>query len=158
MTQTQDGPVLFYMQPYYCLDNFSAFRVTVAGHTFDTAEHAYQWYKFDDPHIQDLIRTATSAHEAKLLAKEYSGHKRASWHEIKTLVMENVLRAKLAQHEYVRRKLLQTGDRLIVEDSPVDSFWGRGPDGNGQNVLGNLWMKLRAELRGGGVARGIRGE
>ena len=43
----------------------------------------------------------------------------------------------------LRKKLLQTEDYLIVEDSPKDSFWGWGPNRDGENQLGKLWMKLR---------------
>jgi predicted NAD-dependent protein-ADP-ribosyltransferase YbiA (DUF1768 family) len=61
--------------------------------------------------------------------------------------MSNILRLKLAQHEYVRRKLLATGDRDLIEDSWRDDFWGWGPNRDGQNMLGKLWMEIRAELR-----------
>jgi predicted NAD-dependent protein-ADP-ribosyltransferase YbiA (DUF1768 family) len=33
----------------------------------------------------------------------------------------------------------------LIEDSPVDSFWGRGPDHKGKNHLGKLWMKIQKE-------------
>mgnify|MGYP002520092451 CR=1 FL=1 len=60
--------------------------------------------------------------------------------------MEDLLRLKLEQNPYVKKKLLQTGDYLIVEDSPKDDFWGWGPNRDGNNQLGKLWMKLREEL------------
>lgn len=46
------------------------------------------------------------------------------------------------------RDLLEkmTGDRELVEDSWRDDFWGWGPNRDGQNMLGKLWMELRAEL------------
>ena len=66
---------------------------------------------------------------------------------IAVLIMRNILFAKAKQHEYVRRKLLETGDRELVEDSWRDDYWGWGPNRDGQNILGNLWMKIRAELR-----------
>lgn len=61
--------------------------------------------------------------------------------------MEELLRLKLEQNPYVKRKLLQTKDYEICEDSPKDSFWGIGPNRNGQNQLGKIWMKLRDELK-----------
>ena len=42
--------------------------------------------------------------------------------------MESICRAKLEQHPYVQKKLLQTGNYIIMEDSPTDSFWGCGYD------------------------------
>jgi predicted NAD-dependent protein-ADP-ribosyltransferase YbiA (DUF1768 family) len=61
--------------------------------------------------------------------------------------MRGILRAKAEQHEYVTRKLLATGDRRLVENSWRDDFWGWGPDRNGQNMLGRLWMEIRSEIR-----------
>ncbi len=60
--------------------------------------------------------------------------------------MEQLLRLKLEQNPYVKRKLLQTKNYMICEDSPKDAFWGIGPNRDGQNQLGKLWMKLRDEL------------
>jgi hypothetical protein len=51
------------------------------------------------------------------------------------------------QHEYIQQKLFETGDLLIVEDSPKDGFWGWGPQRDGRNELGKIWMRLRDELR-----------
>ena len=61
--------------------------------------------------------------------------------------MKSILRAKADQHEYVRRKLLATGDRELIEDSWRDDFWGWGPNRDGKNMLGKLWMEVRDELR-----------
>ena len=61
--------------------------------------------------------------------------------------MRQILRAKVAQHEYVKRKLLETGDRILIEDSWRDGWWGIGPGKDGKNMLGKLWMEIRAELR-----------
>ena len=47
----------------------------------------------------------------------------------------------------MRRKLLATGDRTLIENSWRDDFWGWGPNRDGQNMLGRLWMEVRAELR-----------
>ncbi len=61
--------------------------------------------------------------------------------------MRDILRAKVSQHPYVRKKLLDTGNRELIEDSWRDDFWGIGPDKNGQNILGKLWMQVREEIR-----------
>ena len=88
-----------------------------------------------------------SAHDAKQIAKTNKHLVRADWDEIKLKVMEELIRLKFDQHEFVRKMLLSTGDAELVEDSPKDSFWGRGPDWKGQNHLGRLWMKIRDEMQ-----------
>lgn len=40
----------------------------------------------------------------------------------------------------------RAGDRELVEDSWRDDFWGWGPNRDGKNMLGKLWMELRAAL------------
>ena len=139
----------FYNREFYCLDNASAFRVEFNGVKFATAEAAYQAQAFvtTEPGIAYRIFEAPSAYEAKMIAHVNHDLRRADWDEVKVQVMESVLRAKLAQHPFVKQKLLETGDCPIVEDSPTDSFWGCGADRQGRNEMGKLWMKLRAELR-----------
>ena len=63
--------------------------------------------------------------------------------------MEEIVTAKLTQHPYIQEKLLQTLDLDIIEDSPKDSFWGWGPDRDGRNELGQIWMRLRTKLKAG---------
>lgn len=142
------GPVRFYEGRFYALSNFASFAVNYKGVLWMTSEHAYQAEKFTQYEIREEIRLATSAHEAKQIAKRYDSLKRKDWQDIKLSVMEAILRAKFEQHEYVRRTLSRTEGREIIEDSPYDSFWGRGPDHTGENHLGKLWMKLRDEMNG----------
>jgi ribA/ribD-fused uncharacterized protein len=141
--------VYFYEQDYYVLSNFSAFNLRWRGLVFPTSEHAYQWEKFHDPSLQKMILNAPSAHEAFKLAERNKPFRKGEWDEIKLGVMKDILEAKVQQHEYVMRKLLATGDRVLIEDSWRDDYWGWGPNRDGKNMLGELWMELRSELRAG---------
>jgi ribA/ribD-fused uncharacterized protein len=149
-----DQHVFFYEQDFYVLSNFSAFNLRWQGRTFPTSEHAYHWMKFptltrdeEGRYVRDHIFRAPSAHEAFKLAERWKSLRRPDWDAAKVDIMRDILRAKAAQHEYVRRKLLATGDRELIEDSWRDNFWGWGPNRDGQNMLGKLWMEVRAELR-----------
>lgn len=140
--------VCFYEQDFYVLSNFSSFRVKWKGLTFDTSEHAYHWEKFPEhPVLRNAVRDAASAHESLKIATANKALRRPDWDDVKCEIMKDILRAKLEQHDYVRRKLLATGDRELVENSWRDDFWGWGPNRDGQNELGKLWMELRAELQ-----------
>lgn len=144
-TNTQ---VFFYEQDFYVLSNFSSFRIDWKGQTFDTSEAVYHWEKFpSEPWIQDAICAAPSAHEAFKLAERNKAFRRKDWDDLKRDVMKWILYAKVQQHEYVYRKLMETGDRELIEDSWRDSTWGWGADQKGQNLLGKLWMEIRDELR-----------
>lgn len=141
------GKVLFYGGEWYIFSNFSSFMVQWRGVDWVTSEHAYQAAKFDDLSIIEKIKNARSAHDAFKIARANDDKKISNWNEIRLRIMEEIVRAKLAQHPYVLKKLLETGDKEIIEDSPRDSFWGRGPDWKGENHLGKIWMKLRRELK-----------
>ena len=138
--------VLFYEGKHYYLSNFSSFMVEWMGALWPTSEHAYQAAKFRDMFLRKSIRRATSAHEAKKLARRHSNEIRPDWDEVKVDCMRSILTAKLQQHTFIQDMLVGTGDAELVEDSPRDSFWGRGPDWDGENQLGNIWMGLRAEF------------
>lgn len=149
-----DKQVFFYEQDFYVLSNFSAFRVKWKNRSFDTAEAAYHWEKFPndanpmkESDTQWGIRKVSSAHAAFKMAQDFKSLRRKDWDEVKVGIMREILRAKVDQHEYVKRKLLATGDRELIEDSWRDDFWGWGPNKDGQNMLGKLWMEIRAELK-----------
>jgi len=115
------------------------------GRIWQTSEHAYQAAKFleNNPEIAEQIASARSAHDAKKISEKYQDNVPADWHSRKTVVMEDICRQKLQQHAYIQKKLLETGKKEIVEDSPKDDFWGWGPNRDGKNELGKVWMKLR---------------
>jgi ribA/ribD-fused uncharacterized protein len=148
-----DRQVFFYEQEFYVLSNFSAFHLWWRGHRYDTSEAAYHCEKFElgvegNGLIRSAIRNAPSAHEAYKIAALSASAVRADWKDIRVDTMRQILRAKAEQHEYVRRKLLETGNRELVENSWRDDFWGWGENRAGRNMLGKLWMEVRAELRG----------
>lgn len=152
-----DERVHFYEQDFYPLSNFSAFTLRWKGYKFDTSEAAYHWEKFPalpadvlvgrESPTANAIRVAASAHAAFKIAENNALLRRSDWDAVKVDIMREILRAKAEQHEYVRRKLLATGARELVENSWRDAFWGWGPNRDGQNMLGKLWMEIRAELR-----------
>lgn len=150
-----DQQVFFYEQDFYVLSNFSAFNLVWEHRTFPTSEHAYQWTKFhysrlsSPSELQWQIQHAASAHAAFKMAEQNKGRCRPDWSEAKVAVMRQIIRAKADQHEYVRRKLLATGDRELIENSWRDDFWGWGPNRDGQNMLGQLWMELRSAIKEG---------
>lgn len=143
-----DTQVFFYEQEFYVLSNFSAFSLAWCSLRFDTSEAAYHWEKFSPQHdlyderrhaVRSAIHNARSAHDAFKRAEKNKRFRRPDWDAVKVDIMREILRAKVEQHEYVRCKLLETGDRELVEN------WG--PNRDGQNMLGKLWMEIRAELR-----------
>lgn len=138
----------FYEREFYCFSNFSSFQVNWQGKAWMTSEHAYQAAKFfkTAPDIAEEIHQVKSAHEAKKTAERNLDKIDPDWEAKKVGIMEEICFNKLNQNPYIQKKLRETGSKEIVEDSPVDSFWGWGEDRKGRNELGKIWMRLREKL------------
>ena len=138
--------IFFYEHEYYVFSNFSSFQLEWKGILWMTSEHAYHSEKFEDNELIEQLKNTRSAHDAMKLAYTNKDKYRKDWDDIKLKVMKDILRAKIEQHPYVKKKLLQSGDKELIEDSWRDSYWGWGPNKDGQNNLGKIWMELRGEI------------
>lgn len=138
----------FYPREFYCFDNFSSFKLEYEGYLYSSVEEAYQALGFKEsaPKIYEEIIHSHSAHDAQKIAYSNKDKQRKDWDDVKVDLMEKLLRCKIEQNPYVKKKLLETKNYSIVEDSPKDNFWGWGENRDGNNQLGKLWMKLREEL------------
>jgi len=147
--ETSGKIVGFYEREFYCFSNFSSFAVDWQGRHWPTSEHAYQAAHFirTNKKLYEKIYHCNSAHEAYKIAKANADKAPKNWYSIKPKIMKEIVRLKMGQNPYIKKKLLQTGNLLIVEDSPKDDFWGWGKNRDGRNELGKIWMKLRDELK-----------
>lgn len=71
------------------------------------------------------------------------------WDRLRDHVMEDLVRAKFRANPALEQLLLDTGDSIIAEASPSDSYWGtyRQQSGRpGLNKLGRILMKIRTEI------------
>ncbi len=132
------------------LSNFFPCELKIHGVTFKSTEHYYQSQKFAVPEtsaIAEQIMNAATAAEAFAIARANDSKVRSDWSVHKKRTMFRALMYKFKLHQDLREKLLQTGDAMLVEDSKIDSFWGSGPDGKGQNLLGQMLSNIRLALR-----------
>ncbi|HZE99489.1 MAG TPA: NADAR family protein [Planctomycetota bacterium] len=145
-----EHPVLFYgvSDAHGAFSNFAPFPFRLKGRTWPTSEHYFQAQKFaGTPHAEE-IRLAKSPMIAARMGRSRKRPLRPDWEMSKDEIMLGALRAKFGQHEDLKRLLLGTGERKIVEHTKYDRYWGDGGDGSGRNRLGELLMQLRAEYRG----------
>lgn len=128
---------------YRFLSNFYFCFVEHRGLTFCSVENAYQAAKTDN-----LARAALFDSLAPGQAKR-RGRKLAlppDWGSRKLAIMEELLRRKFHPGSTLAQRLLRTGDVPLVEGNTWgDTFWGVC-DGVGENHLGRLLMRIRAEL------------
>jgi ribA/ribD-fused uncharacterized protein len=130
------------------------------GVRYATAEHYMMAEKarlFGDDGMRARILAAPSPGAAKALGREVKNFTEAEWeaHRFDIVVRGNV--AKFAQNAELRTYLLHTGEKVLVEASPVDLIWGAGAGAGdprvespdrwpGANLLGFALMKVRAIL------------
>ena len=125
---------------------FSAHEVEIDGIAYKTAEHAYQSLRVV-PEARESIMHAKSPMDAWRLGQQAKKEEKLAPNLDKEALMENIFRAKLNQHSDIKLVLQATGDRELIKQYPYDNFWGTGKEGKGENKMGKLWMKLRAELQ-----------
>lgn len=145
-----NGTIRFYHsdQPWGELSNFSQHAIFIRGRVWPTVEHFYQAQKFVGTSHEETIRCCKTPMLAKARATALTEeHRRHDWPAVKDAVMLEALRAKFAQHPDLAERLLRSGDRLLVEHTRNDTYWGDGEDGTGKNRLGHLLMQVRAEVR-----------
>lgn len=132
--------------PYGCFSNYWKARFFVFGRWWTWSEAPYQAAKTIVQSEIDAIHQATKANDTRLLGQKVT--MRPDWDQVKRSVMKEVCMAKFLQHPDLRKILMDTGNEVLIEDSPVDWYWGCGADGTGQNVLGQVLMEIREELKG----------
>lgn len=132
--------------PYGAFSNFARYSFQADGIRWKTSEHYYQAQKF--VHLQecyDRIVAASTPKEAAQLGRSMP-MLRNDWEARKIRAMKWALYHKFTQHDDLRVLLLETENWELIENSPVDFYWGCGRSGTGQNMLGKLLMQLRSHL------------
>lgn len=137
---------LFYKlkEPLGFCSNFWRAKMFVDGKWWGTVEHLYQAAKTSDAKEHELIWQAEKPREARNLGQTVK--LKPNWDEIKYAVMKQCLMIKFTQHHDLLQRLLDTGDKVLVEDSDIDYYWGWGATRTGQNMLGKALMEVRKEL------------
>lgn len=135
-------------KPYGCFSNFSDHAVELDGKIWKTSEHYYQAMKFEDEELQEKVRLTSTPGAAAEMGRDPENPLRLDWDDIKDDVMRKVVMAKFTQNQECEEILLSTELSFLVEDSPVDYYWGCGADRTGKNMLGRVLMEVRDVIKG----------
>ncbi|SNT66236.1 hypothetical protein SAMN05421812_13517 [Asanoa hainanensis] len=143
-----------------CLSQWWPAPFVVDGVRYATAEHYMMAGKarlFGDEELAGRMLAAAHPGAVKALGRQVRSFDEAVWaeHRFELVVAGNV--AKFGQHPDLGRFLSGTGNRVLVEASPLDRVWGIGlaaddPDASdptrwrGLNLLGFALMHARARL------------
>lgn len=132
---------------YSFLSNFHIALVTYNGLCYPSAEAAFQAQKcVTDKERKQFCKFSPS--EAKYYGRMVN--LRADWEDVKEHIMEDIVRAKFTQNQYLGDWLLDTGDAELIEGNNWgDTTWGVDiKTKKGKNLLGKILMKIRDELKG----------
>jgi len=122
------------------------------GIEYPTVEHAYKAAGTSDPEIRKRISELRGTGDpgwAGLPAKRFQVDRPESWHQNKLALMEKLLRVKF-KNPKEQQTLLETGQAPIIELDPkgTDKYWAQDPTGSGENFLGRILERIRAEHQG----------
>ncbi|MEV8373393.1 NADAR family protein [Kribbella sp. NPDC056861] len=143
-----------------CLSQWYYAPFTVDDIRYPTAEHWMMAAKarlFGDEESARAAIAAGHPQEAKAIGRQVTGFDTETWQQHRVqLVVEGNLH-KFRQNEALLGYLLGTGDRVLVEASPVDRIWGIGlaadderaahpAQWRGLNLLGFALIQAREQL------------
>ncbi|WP_345040979.1 NADAR family protein [Streptomyces sannanensis] len=144
-----------------CLSQWWASPFTVDGVRYATAEHWMMAEKarlFGDEEAERQAVEARNPALAKRAGRLVRGFDEAVWERERYGIVVAGSIHKFGQHAELRDFLLGTGERVLVEASPLDRIWGIGLAADddhahdparwrGLNLLGFALMEAREHLR-----------
>lgn len=132
------------------------------GQVFSDTEMWMMYHKallFKDNHIaQQILKCTKNPKKAKALGRKVKNFDSVIWNaNCERIVYEGLL-LKFEQNADLKKHLLSTHDRLLVEASPFDKIWGIGISAEiakstpqklwpGKNLLGKCLVKAREQIR-----------
>lgn len=134
-------------EPFSEFSNFARFPIKLDEYTWATNEHYFQAQKYINTIRFEMIANAFSPRAAADLGRDRSLPLRTDWEQVKNDVMRKCCIEKFKTYTHLKTLLLSTKHEEIIEDSPVDYYWGCGKNGTGKNVLGKILMETRYILR-----------
>ncbi|MGP4047171.1 NADAR family protein [Streptomyces sp. 2A115] len=147
-----------------CLSQWWPSPFTVDGVEYRTAEHWMMAAKarlFEDTAAERRVLAAGHPAEAKKAGRLVRGFDEGAWERERFGIVVEGSVHKFAAHAELGAFLVGTGERVLVEASPVDRVWGIGLAADderahdperwlGPNLLGFALMVVRERLRSAG--------
>lgn len=147
MKISQQPPIYEFQNEYRFLSNFYPSQFHYNSISYPTVEHFYQSEKTLNMIEKHNIINASSPNIAKKLGKTVEI--RADWLDVRDMVMMSGLVEKFKQNPQLRKYLLETNNRYLIEGNGWgDDYWGYDwKNGFGENRLGQMLMTIRYNFR-----------
>lgn len=157
--RTTDRYVFFYTKDD-CFSNFHPANFVVDGIQYSCSEQ-YMMYKkaklFGDEEIADKILKEEKPNKIKALGRKASGFDQQKWEQNREIIVFEGNLAKFTQNEDLKKQIIDTYPRELVEASPSDNIWGVGlsiddariddaKNWRGLNLLGKVLTQVRDKI------------
>ncbi|EOF7811399.1 NADAR family protein [Listeria monocytogenes] len=96
---------------------------------------------FNDMEMREKILAAKHPKQAKDFGRLIRGFQEDIWLKNRFNIVMRANQAKFSQNEELKKFLMQTKNRILVEASPVDKIWGIGMAADNKNVENPLYWK-----------------
>lgn len=157
----ETATMVLFWQPPGVFGQWTDSVFEVDGVTYRCAEQFMMAEKarlFGDAAVRAKILASSSPREHKALGRTVAGFEHDVWEQACVDIVVRGNLAKFRQNPAMLAALLATGDKQLVEATPLDKIWGVGlraddpqihdpANWRGQNLLGVALMRVRAELR-----------
>ena len=143
-----------------CFSQWWPARFETNGITYATAEHYMMAEKarlFKDDEVLEKILSTGSPAQAKKLGRMVKNFDPKIWDQHRSEIVTQASVAKFSQDDQLKNFLLNTGNKVLVEASPMDCIWGIGMSERhdhaynplqwrGLNLLGFALMEARRRI------------
>ena len=144
-----------------CFSQWQPFPFQVNAYHYSCAEQYMMSEKarlFGDEEVEKEIMNTSDPKLMKALGRKVRNFDPEVWDKLKYSIVLNGNYYKFTQNKEMMDFLLSTGDKILVEASPVDTIWGIGlgkdnekahniASWRGKNLLGFALMEVRDEIR-----------
>jgi ribA/ribD-fused uncharacterized protein len=153
-----DQYVFFWAGPF---SNWHPCKYRFNDLEFNCSEQQFIAHKailFDDKAAFNAVMNSDDPAVQKRAGRLIENFDQTVWDQNKVELMQLAVYLKFSQNEDLKKILLDTGDKILVEASPYDKIWGIGMGAdhkdildeskwNGENLLGKVLMEVRDLIR-----------
>jgi len=140
----------------------SDLEIPCDGHIFTNSEQLFMYYKANFFGDKDMAKRIVEEGQIPKVAKELGGKvrnfKESDWSKVREQMMYNAIFRKFTSNRELMEKLLATGNKTLVEGTPMDPIWGvmvhwkddrilDERNWRGKNLLGKVLMRVRQDLK-----------
>jgi ribA/ribD-fused uncharacterized protein len=144
-----------------CFSQWQKSNFVVEDKHYNCAEQYMMGQKaliFNDFETFEKILSANHPKQIKALGREVMNFNSNKWDNVKYSIVLNGNFYKFTQNEEMLKILISTGNKILVEASPLDKIWGIGLSEDnesvdnpnywkGKNLLGFALMEVRDEIK-----------